>query len=333
MKKNSVSLIVIVVIALAGLSAGLLWGPLATPANTPPPLRIGIQPSEASTPFYVAEEQGFFTQNGLTMTMRPYAIGEQAIAAAEAGDLEVGMTAEYPLVVAAFGNRSVNAIACIDKAQTVSVIARRDRGIARVADLRGKRVGVTRRTAAEFYLGRLLDLNGMSILDVTVVDVPRPRNGEAVVNGSVDAVVTGTREVVPITARLGGNATAFSAQSDQPTYVLLVCDREWAAAHPQETERLLRALAMANEYILANPAEAREIAGRRANLSEETVAAVWPGHRFGLSLEQSLLTAMTDEARWALANSLTTATVPPDFRTYIDTTALAGVDPDAVTIQ
>ncbi len=150
-----------------------------------------------------------------------------------------------------------------------------------------------------------------------------PQHREAVVNGTVDAIVTSPREVAPVTARLGGNATVFSAQSDQPTYILLVSDRAWLAAHPRETERLLRALAMADEYILANPADAQAIAGRRANLSEETMAAVWPNHRFGLSLDRSLLTAMDDEARWAIANNLTNATTGPNFREYVDTTALA----------
>lgn len=328
--KNGIAGIVAVIV-LAGVSAGLLRGLLATPAD-PLPLRIGIMPSEASTPFYVADEQGFFAQNGLNVTLRPFTVGDQAIAAAEAGELDVALATEYPLVLAAFDNRTVSAIASADKAQTTSLIGRRDRGIATVADLRGNRVGVTRRTTAEFYLGRLLDLNGMNLGDVTVVNVPRPQNAEAVVNGSVDAIVTATREVDSITALLGGNAVAFSAQSDQPVYVLLVCDSEWLAAHPRETERLLRALAAADEYILANPADARAIAGRRANLSEETMAAVWPNHRFALSLERSLLTAMNDEARWAIANNLTPATEPSDFREQIDTTALARVRPDAASV-
>ncbi len=164
------------------------------------------------------------------------------------------------------------------------------------------------------------------------MDLPRSQNVDALANGSVDAVVTATREVVPVTARLGENAIVFSAQSDQPTYILLVSDRAWLAAHPREAERLLRALATADEYILANPADAQAIAGRRANLSEETMASVWPNHRFALSLDRSLLTAMDDEARWMIANNLTNATAVPNFREYVDTTALARVDPGAVTI-
>jgi ABC-type nitrate/sulfonate/bicarbonate transport system substrate-binding protein len=320
------------VLALAGLGAGLLWGALATPADTPQPLRIGTRSSDVSTAFFVADEQGFFAQNGLAVEMRPHATGEQAIAAAEAGDVEVGLTTEYPVVAAAFGNRTISVIGCIDRAQTTSVIGRGDRGIAAVTDLRGKRVGLTRRTIEEFYLGRLLDLNGLSVHDVTVVDVPRPQNGDVVANGSVDAVVAENRAVVPVTARLGGDTFVVSAHSDQPAFVLLVCDSGWSAAHPREIERLLTALAMAEEYIHANPADARAIVGRRANLSEETLAAVWPNNRFALSLEPSLLTAMTDEARWMIANNLTSATTVPDLREFIDTTHLARVRPGAVTI-
>lgn len=333
MKANRIAIAALAVIVLAGLGAALLWGPPGTPANTPQPLRIGVvNASEASTALFVADEHGFFAGNGLNVTIRPYTDGDQAIAAAEAGEVEVAMATEYPLVVAALGDRAVSVIGCIDRAETTSVIGRSDRGVATVADLRGKRVGVTRRTIPEFYLGRLLELNGMSLSDVTVVDVPRPQLQDAIINGSVDAVVIGKREVAPIMARFGGNAVAFSANSGQPSSVLLVCDSEWLAAHPHDAERLLRALAVADEYILAHPADARAIAGRRANLSEETVAAVWPNHRFSLSLDRSLLTAMGDEAHWMIANNLTSARTPPDLRAYIDTTALARVKPDAVSI-
>ena len=36
---------------------------------------------------------------------------------------------------------------------------------------------------------------------------------------------------------------------------------------------------------------------------------------------------MDDEARWMIANNLTNATAPPEFREYVDTTALAKVRP------
>ena len=46
---------------------------------------------------------------------------------------------------------------------------------------------------------------------------------------------------------------------------------------------------------------------------------VWQQNRFSLTLDQSLVLAMEDEARWMIANNLTNATAVPDFRQYIYT--------------
>ena len=52
-------------------------------------------------------------------------------------------------------------------------------------------MGLAFGTIAHFYLGRFLELNGMSIQDVNLVDLKTPAEWvNAVVNGSVDAVAT-----------------------------------------------------------------------------------------------------------------------------------------------
>jgi len=59
---------------------------------------------------------------------------------------------------------------------------------------------------------------------------------------------------------------------------------------------------------------------------------VWQQNQFGLSLDQSLITTMEDEARWMIANNLTNATAVPDFRNYIYTKGLDEVKPGSVHI-
>jgi NitT/TauT family transport system substrate-binding protein len=59
---------------------------------------------------------------------------------------------------------------------------------------------------------------------------------------------------------------------------------------------------------------------------------IWQEHQFSLSLDQSLITAMEDEARWMITNNLTNATAIPDFRNYIYTKGLNNVKPESVNI-
>jgi NitT/TauT family transport system substrate-binding protein len=62
------------------------------------------------------------------------------------------------------------------------------------------------------------------------------------------------------------------------------------------------------------------------------MAAVWPENHFSLSLDQSLILAMEDEARWMIKNNLTSERTIPDFRDYIYTNGLSTVKPWSVSI-
>jgi NitT/TauT family transport system substrate-binding protein len=59
---------------------------------------------------------------------------------------------------------------------------------------------------------------------------------------------------------------------------------------------------------------------------------VWSQNQFSLSLDQSLVAAMEDEARWMIANGLTSETEVPNFLDYIYMDGLQAVKPEAVNI-
>jgi len=59
---------------------------------------------------------------------------------------------------------------------------------------------------------------------------------------------------------------------------------------------------------------------------------IWPEHQFSLSLDQSLIAAMEDEARWMIKNNLTREKEIPDFMKFIFMDGLEAVKPEAVNI-
>ena len=62
------------------------------------------------------------------------------------------------------------------------------------------------------------------------------------------------------------------------------------------------------------------------------MARIWPQHRFSLSLDQTLIVAMKDEAQWMINNNLTSEKTIPDFMNYIYTDGLKAIKPEAVNI-
>ena len=71
---------------------------------------------------------------------------------------------------------------------------------------------------------------------------------------------------------------------------------------------------------------------RRYQYDDAYAARVWKEHLFSLSLDQSLITAMEDEARWMIKNKLTKEKDVPNFLNYIHVDALKAAKPEAVHI-
>jgi len=62
------------------------------------------------------------------------------------------------------------------------------------------------------------------------------------------------------------------------------------------------------------------------------VNAIWPDHELSVQLDQSLITAMEDQARWMIANNLTAETLVPNFLDYTYEDALKAIKPDGVKV-
>jgi NitT/TauT family transport system substrate-binding protein len=297
-------------------------------------ITVAYAPFESSALFWIAQDQNFFSRNGLNITTRKYDTGVGSLDGMVNGeaDLAVG-TNEFPLVGRALQKEKIRTIGSIAKSEFIYLVGRKDRGIQQVSDLKGKRVGTTLRTIAQFYLGRFLELNGMSIDDITLVEVKTPEEWvNAVVNGDIDAVVTAQPYASAARDRLGANAVVWSAQSSQPLQTQVIATDEWITEHPELVDRFLKSLALAEEFAILNPVEAKAIVQKRLDLDAAYMETVWSQNQFSLSLDQSLIAAMEDEARWMIENNLTTETEVPDFLDYIYVDGLEAIRPNAVNI-
>ena len=327
MQRNLVA--ILAVLAVLSSASGCSAGPARMDS-----IVVAWSPFEHTALLYVAQDQDLFSRNGLQVTPRKYDSGAGALNGMLKGeaDLAVGVT-EFPLVGRVLQKEKIRTIASFAKSDIIYLVARQDRGIAKVTDLKGKRVGTTIGTIAEFYLGRFLNLNGMNMQDVTLVDVKTPAEWvNAVVAGDIDAIATAQPYANSAKERLGPNAVAWPAQSNQPLYALIISTDEWIAKHPELVTRFLTALAQAEEYAFRNPTEARAIVQERLDLDAAYMDTVWSQNQFSLTLDQSLVLAMEDEARWMIKNNLTTEKEVPNFLNYIYADGLKAVKPEAVNI-
>lgn len=297
-------------------------------------ITVAYAPFEATALLWIAQEQSFFGQNGLNVTPGRYDTGVGSLDAMLNGEADLAVGAnEFPLVGRALQKVEIRTIASIAKSEFIYLVGRKDRGIQQVSDLKGKRIGTTFRTIAQFFLGRFLELNGINIDDITLVEVKTPEEWvNAVVNGEIDAIVTAQPYADAAKQRLGDNAIVWSVQSNQPLQTQVISTEQWVTEHPDLIVRFLRSLALAEEYVILHPVEAKAIVQKQLSVDAAYMDTVWSQNQFSLSLDQSLIVAMEDEARWMIANNLTTETQVPDFLDYIYVDGLEAIKPNAVNI-
>jgi NitT/TauT family transport system substrate-binding protein len=295
-------------------------------------ITFGIQPDESAALVYIAEDQHFFAENGLNVTLRYYDNGADAVQGMANNEVDLSGSTEYPIVVEAFNNNNISIIWYDVKVQTMYCVGRKDLGVENVSDLNGKKIGLSFGTISEFYLGRFLYLHGMDPGDVDMVNLSPSQFVNATVTGNVDAIVCQQAYVNEIQQQLGNDTVIWPVQSNQPIFGVIACRDDWAAAHPETINRFLKALQQADTYMIYNPAKAETITQKNLNYSNAYMATVWPENQFSLSLDQSLVAAMEDEGRWMIANNLTTANTIPNYDNYIYTKGLDEINPEAVNI-
>jgi len=125
---------------------------------------IAYSPFESNALLWIAENQQFFNRNGLNVTLRKYDTGVGSLDGVLNGEVDIASgVSDFAMVGKALHKERIRIIGNIDKTELIYLVARKDAGIENVSDLKGKRIGTTLGTIAHFYLGRFLELHGMSI--------------------------------------------------------------------------------------------------------------------------------------------------------------------------
>lgn len=307
---------------------------LTTSCGGPPPVkvRIGVFPGEQSAPMAVAEEKGYFRENGLEVETVAYESGAAAVEALLAGELDAATATEYVFAVRSFDAPELMLLFSMDCFESTRFIAAKGSGMSETADIAGRRVGVPGGTAAEYLLGTSLARAGLTLGEVTVVNLPPGELGGALQRGEVDAVVVWQPIAYEIEKAMGGNAVAWSAHGLLHSHWTLLSTEAALEKKPGMSGRLARAAISAVQFIRDEPDRAKEAVGEAFGLSASYLEEAWPGNLFRVVISQQLVSALEREGRWYRESGLSEKVGIPNYLERIDFAGMESADPDAVKI-
>ncbi len=281
---------------------------------------------------FIAEEMGYFKDNDLEVTVNVYESGKRATEDLVAGKADVSTGSDFVFVSYSFANPDLRTFGVIATARDKSLISRIDHGIEKPEDLKGKKIGITKKSSGEFLLGRFLTFNKLSMADVEIIDLKPSEIRETIAKGDIDAALTWEPHIYTIRKKLGENAVVWPGQSGQDFHFLLITTKDWLKSHSSSAERLLKSFIQAERFATGHKKEAKKFLQTKFKYTPDYVDYNWTNIRFVVKLPQALLLVMEDQAQWRIENKLTNKKQIPNYLDYIYINGLKNLKPDAVTI-
>ena len=155
-------------------------------------LRMGLLPIQDTLPFYVAEQQGYFEDEGISVELVPVKGAQERDALMQAGEID-GMLTD--LIAVGLFNRDevqVKVVATSLRATPESpvfrVLAAPGSDIASAQDLIGVPVAISQNTIIEYITDRLLEAEGLSSDQIKVTEISAiPVRFEQLMTGQIQA--------------------------------------------------------------------------------------------------------------------------------------------------
>ncbi|UFZ02374.1 aliphatic sulfonate ABC transporter substrate-binding protein [Bradyrhizobium ontarionense] len=237
----------------AGLAAVFLlgWG---TARAAEPVKELRIDWATYNPVSLVLKQKGLlekeFAKDGISIVWVQSAGSNKALEFLNAGSLDFGSTAGSAALVARINGNPIKSIYVYSRPEWTALVTAKDSKIASVADLKGKRVAVTRGTDPHIFLVRALLSAGLTDKDITPVLLQHADGKAALIRGDVDAWAG--LDPMMAQAEVEEGARLFYRKADANTWGILNVREQFLKDNPDIVRRVLATYEVARKDALAN---------------------------------------------------------------------------------
>ncbi|MBM6595011.1 aliphatic sulfonate ABC transporter substrate-binding protein [Microvirga pudoricolor] len=242
------------------LAASLAAGLVSATAASAQVKEIRIDYATYNPVSLVLKDQGFLEKalekDGIKVRWVQSLGSNKALEFLNAGSLDFGSTAGAAALIGKINGNPIKSIYVYSRPEWTALVTRKDTGIAKVENLKGKRVAVTRGTDPHIFLVRALQDAKLTEKDVKLVLLQHPDGRTALERGDVDAWAG--LDPLMAAAEVESGATLFYRNAGANTWGVLNVSESFAKDNPALVGTVLKAYEQARAYALANPADLKK---------------------------------------------------------------------------
>jgi sulfonate transport system substrate-binding protein len=186
------------------------------------------------------------------------------------GSLDFGSTASAASLLGRVGGNPIRAVYAYSRPEWTALVVPADSPAKTIADLKGKRIAVTRGTDPHIFLVRALATVGLTQDDVRLVLLQHPDGKQALLRGDVDAWAG--LDPMMAAAEIEANARLLYRNPGFNSWGALNVREEFAAENPALVRRVLASYEKARQYALAHPEAVAAALAAQTKLPDAVVA-------------------------------------------------------------
>ena len=312
-----------------GIAAGA-----ATTANAAERLTIALSHSSLALPLYVAQAKGYFQEAGVAVHSIECLGGQRCMAELLEGRADIATVTELAVAFQSFKRSDFAIFVTFASSQRhEKLVVRKSSGIRDWSQLAGKRVATVRATSSHYFLDSAALLHGVDPRRLDLLALAPEQVGPALVEGRVDAAAIWEPFAQETLRALGTDGLVMPGTRIYASTFNLVARRDLIARREGDLVRTIRALQHAIQFIAEQPDEAQAILKSRLGVDQAYVDATWRDYRYQLSLNQSLLSTLEGQVRWAIREGhVPPASQMPSLLQFIDLGPMKKAMPDVPTL-
>ncbi|MDA0635875.1 ABC transporter substrate-binding protein [Nonomuraea sp. MCN248] len=254
----------------------------ARPSAPPelPVIKVGTLPTAESAPVYVAQSQGYFEEEGLTVEPVLVTGAGAATPPVEAGRLDLAYTDYVTLFRANERGKDFTIVAGLYRSAPgdLAIVVNARSKIRTVRDLKRKKIAIPNLGGlGQLTVTAALKRAGLKPRDVMMAEKPYPEMLHALSAGQFDAAL-----LVEPFVTVGRERSRIVADAIPPEFASLptaglAATAEWVREHPRTLAAFQRALAKAQRLIANDPRQVREVLPTYSKTSPKEAAAMTLG--------------------------------------------------------
>lgn len=254
------------------------------------PLRVGHDYWIGYSGVFIADEMGFFEEEGVDVRFTSFAGPGDSLPPLIAGHLDLNLTTLHNLALIAGREDGppLELVYLIDSSHGADAVVAKPE-IESVRDLKGKKIAVTLNEANHLFLMVALEQAGLSEDDVKLINVSADDAGAAFLSGNVDAAVTWEPWVSR--AKSGDGHVIYSTKDATDLIInAIVAPERTQDARPDDITAFIRAVDRGVKFLETNPEKSKRIIADRLETDVSAVGEMLDGDKiYDLAANRRLL--------------------------------------------